>query len=140
MYTTKAEEKDTQTGLTLIEVLAALLLLSLISASIPVIFGTAARWISQARMETTAVAYGVSILDNLRAEREKLDQTNTGKTAEKLYLGGASPYPGITGEITKMQPQLSFPNLYEVTLTITWFQSEQTHNLVLSTVIRKNQR
>lgn len=140
MDTNQAEEQYPQKGLTLIEVLAALLLLALISASIPVIFGGAARWINQARMETTAINYGDSILDDLRSERDKLDQLNTGRNAEELSLGYGSPYPGMNGAITRMQPQVSLPNLYDVTLTITWSQAGQVHNLVLSTVIRKEQR
>lgn len=137
MLGSRDEKEGSQSGLTLIEVLAALLLLSLVSLSIPAIFGPAAQWISKARLETTAVNYAASILDELRSERGKINEFNNGKTAEELDLVCESPYPGMTGQITQMQPQASLPNLYDVRVTVSWSQGGQTHNLQLSTVIRK---
>lgn len=140
MLGAREEREFDQKGLTLIEVLTALLLLSLVSVGIPAIFGPPAQWINKARLESTAVNYAASLLDELRSERGKIDELNTGKTAEDLSLVSESPYPGMTSQITRMQPQQSMPNLYDVMVTVTWFQGGQAHNLQLSTVIRKEQR
>jgi prepilin-type N-terminal cleavage/methylation domain-containing protein len=132
--------KYDQKGLSLIEVLAALLLLSLLAVSIPAIFGPAATWVYKARTETAAVNYAASLLEELRSEPEKIDELNTGKTAEEVSLLTESPYPGMISQITRMQPQQTMPNLYDVMVTITWSQGGQPYNLQLSTVIRKEQR
>jgi prepilin-type N-terminal cleavage/methylation domain-containing protein len=129
-----------QKGLTLIEVLTALLLISLLAVSIPGIFGPVAIWTCKARSETSAVNYAASLLDELRLESEKIDEGNTGKTAEELHLVCTSSYPGMTGTITRMQPQQSMPNLYDVVVTISWFQAGQPQNLQLVTLIRKEPR
>jgi len=137
---TGEQRECNQKGTTLIEVLTALLLLSLVSVSIPAIFGPAAQWIHKARVETTAVNYAASLLDELRSEPGKIDESNTGKTAEELSLVCASPYPGMTNLISRMQPQQSMPFLYDVMVTVSWSQGGQPHNLQLCTVIRKEQR
>jgi len=127
-------------GFTLIEVLTALLLLSWLAVSIPAIFGPVATWVCKARTETTAVNYAASVLEELRSEPGKIDELNTGKTAEELSIGCGSPYQGMTSQITRMQPQQLMPNLYDVMVTVTWSEGGQPHNLQLRTVIRKEQR
>ena len=127
-------------GFTLIEVLTALLLLSWLAVSIPVIFGPVSIWVCKARTETTAVNYAASVLEELRSEPGKIDKLNSGKTAEELSLGCGSSYLGMTSQITRMQPQQLMPNLYDVMVTVTWSQGGQPHNLQLMTVIRKEQR
>lgn len=141
MGLSKLENRDPregrQKGLTLIEVLTALLLLSLVSLSIPAIFSPAAQWINKARIETWAVNYAASLLDELRCEPEKIDEVNCGKTAAELSLVCASPCPGMTGQISRMQPLPYAPLLYDIMVTVTWTQGGQMHTLNLSTVIRK---
>jgi len=133
-------KRHNQKGLTLIEVLTALLLLSLLAVSIPGIFGPVATWTCKARSETTGVNYAASLLDELRLQPDKIDELNIGKTAEELGLVCDSSYPGMTSQITRMQPQPSMPNLYDVMVTVTWLEGGQPHNLQLATLIRKEPR
>lgn len=132
--------RKNQKGFTLIEVLTALLILTLLAISIPAILGPVATWICKARIETTAINYGASLLDELRSKPEKVNSLNAGKTAEEIGLVCESPVPGMTGQISYVQPRPSLPNLYEIILTITYSQAGQPGNLQLVTLIRKDPR
>lgn len=131
---------DNEKGLTLVEVLAALLLLSCLAFSIPAIFGPVATWIAKARMETAAVNYAASMLEELRFEPEKLSRLNSGKTAEELGFGCDVPYTGMIGRISRMEPNSALPGLFEVTATVDWTQAGQPQSMQLVTLIRKEPR
>jgi prepilin-type N-terminal cleavage/methylation domain-containing protein len=132
------QKKYDQQGLSLIEVLASLVLLSLLAFSMLAIFSPVARWINAARHETTAVHYAAAILENLRSEREKIDPVNAGQTAQEIGLASVCPANGMVAEISLIQAQAAYPNLYDVQVTVTWTEGTVTQSLSLSTVIRKN--
>ena len=133
-----AIRKNNQKGLSLIEVLASLVLLSLLACGMLVIFSPAARWIVGARHETTAVYFAAAILENLRWERTKIDPLNSGKNAQEIGLNVASSAPGMVGEISLMQAMPYYPNLYDVMVTVTWMEGKVPRSLSMSTIIRKN--
>ncbi|MEA4923980.1 MAG: prepilin-type N-terminal cleavage/methylation domain-containing protein [Syntrophomonadaceae bacterium] len=132
--------RNNQKGLTLVEILAALLLLSWLAFSITAIFGPAATWIAKARLETTAVSFAASMLEELRAEPEKISPLDSAKTAGEMGLDCESPSAAMCGQIARMQPQPSLPGLYEVTATVEWYQAGQPQSLQMVTLIRKEPR
>ena len=130
--------KNYQKGLCLIEVLASLVLLSLLAFGMLAIFSPTARWIAGARHETTAVYFAAAILEDLRLERTKIDPLNSGKNVQEMGLGMVCPVSGMAGEISLMQALPYYPNLYDVTVTVTWIEGAVPRSLSMSTVIRKN--
>lgn len=131
-------KKHAQQGLSLIEVLASLVLLSLLALTGLAIFSPVARWISAARHETSAVYLAAAILENLRSEREKIDPVNAGRNAQEIGLTGVCPASGMVDEISLIRAQAACDDLYDVMVTITWPEGNATKSLSLSTVIRKN--
>jgi len=116
-------------GMTLIEVLAALVLLALLSTSMLTIFVPPAKWVSQARNQTTAVNYANALLENLRADRSRINTTAaTGVAADVLWPVGdqlhlASPANmQATIVMTPWQEIPSWPNenRYDVVVTVSW--------------------
>lgn len=132
------QKKSKQQGLSLIEVQASLVLLSLLAFSMMAIFSPAARWIAAARQETTAVYFAAAILEKLRSEPGELDPVHTGQTAQGMGLAVVNPGSGMVDKISRMQVQAAYPNLYDVTVTIAWPEGTMTQSISLSTVIRKN--
>ncbi len=128
-----------ETGLTLIEVLASLVLLSLMTVSILSAFTPAASWIGKARRETTASNYAAAILEDLRADRSKIDNSNVGKTAQELFPAYGYPWAGMMDEITRLECQNPpYNNLYNITVTVSWLEGTKTRSLEISTMIRKD--
>jgi Tfp pilus assembly protein PilV len=130
------EPPSHENGSSLIEVLAALVLLSLVGFSLLVIFAPVACWIGEARHETSAAFYAAAILENLRSEREKVDPSNAGKTAQQLALAAVAAEPGLENVISRMEPRDTWSNLYDVTVTISWVAGVEVRSLNLSTIIR----
>lgn len=131
--------KNDEFGLTLIEVLASLVLLSLMSVSILAIFTPASSWISKARRETTASNYASSILEDLRSDRSKIDNNNAGKTAQDLFPAYGYPWAGMTDSITRLERQNPpYNNLYDITVTVSWLEGTETRSLQISTMIKKD--
>ncbi|PKM78582.1 MAG: hypothetical protein CVU90_00875 [Firmicutes bacterium HGW-Firmicutes-15] len=130
---------NNETGLTLIEVLASLVLLSLMIVSILAGFTPAASWISKARRETTASNYATAILEDLRSDRSKIDNSNAGKTAQDLFPSYGYPWAGMKDKVTRLERQNApFNNLYDITVTISWLEGNETRSLKMSTMIKKN--
>lgn len=128
-----------ETGLTLIEVLASLVLLSLITVGITAIFTPAASWISKARWETAASNYAVAVLEELRSDRSKIVEGNSGKTAQELFPASGYPWAGMSDTITRLEHQdPPYNNLYDITVTITWREGTRPRSLQISTIIRKD--
>ncbi|MDD3364776.1 MAG: prepilin-type N-terminal cleavage/methylation domain-containing protein [Syntrophomonas sp.] len=128
-----------ETGLTLIEVLASLVLLSLMTVSIMSAFTPAASWINKARRETTASNYAAAILEDLRSDRNKINNSNAGKSARDLFPAYGYPWAGMTDEITRLERQNPpYSNLYDVTVTVSWSEGTKTRSLQISTMIKKD--
>jgi len=126
-------------GMTLIEVLASLVILGLLAVSVTTIFIPASTWIYKARTETTASNYAFSILETFRADRSKLDSSNTGKSAQNIFPGSGFPWAGMSDELIRMEPQAPpYDHLYDVTVTVRWAEGNAVRHVQLSTIIRKD--
>ncbi len=120
-------------GMTLIEVLAALVLLALLSTSMISIFVPPAKWVSQARTQTTAVNYANALLENLRADRSRIDNFPAGVSADALWPVSDPLYiesPANVQATIVMTPG-GDGNLYDV--VVSWNNGKET----LRSIIRR---
>ncbi len=124
-------------GQTLLEVLAASVLIMLLCGSILAIFSPVAHWIATARSQTMAANYAIAILESLRSQPDMLQAVNAGQSAEELGLAGIYSPAGMANELTCMEPRADYTNLYEVMVTVYWVQGAEDHQLQFGTVIRK---
>ena len=124
-------------GLTLIEVLASIVLLSLLAASVMTVFPPVAGWISTARRVTLASSYAAAVLEGVRSSPNQIDSLYIGKTAQEMFPDAGFPWNGMTDEITRMQLWDTYPNLYEITVKVSWYEGADQHCMELSTIIRK---
>jgi len=124
-------------GLTLIEVLASLVLLSLLTVSILGIFTSTAKWVAKARQETTASNYASAVLEDLRLQRQIINNDNEGLLAEELLPGYGYPWEGMDARITTMEDLNPLHNLYNITVTIFRSGDTQSPILQMSTIMRK---
>ncbi|MDD4802183.1 MAG: hypothetical protein PHF24_04490 [Syntrophomonas sp.] len=125
-------------GLALLEVLAAMVLISLLTICIMSSFCSSANWVSKARHESAASSYAASILENLRAERSKINNSNAGQTAQELLPGCGYPWMGMTDKINRMQSRPApYNHLYDITVTVYWREGVNMESRQLSTIIRK---
>ncbi|MEA1962037.1 MAG: type II secretion system protein [Bacillota bacterium] len=76
-----------QKGFTLLEVLASLVLLGILSTSIVAIFIPAANWVQQARQQTTATNFAATVLENLRADPTQVKEENDEQTVNSQDYG-----------------------------------------------------
>lgn len=126
-------------GLTLIEVLITLVLLTLLASTVIAVYTPADLWIQQARHETEASFYARSILDNLRADRNKINATNHGKSADEIWSGHyykPSGLSDLTSTIDIEKHPADLNRLFNITVTITWIEGHRPYTLVLKTVMR----
>jgi len=122
-------------GLTLIEVLVSLVLLSLLTVSILGIFTPTARWIAIARQETTASNYASAVLEDLREERNYIDNKDD-VPVEEFLSDHNYPSQEMDAYIT-MKKISSFENLYNITVTVNRSGDTESHILQMSTIMRK---
>ena len=126
-------------GMTLIEVLAALILLSIFAVTLLGIFAPAANWINMARKETTASNYASAVLEDLRSNRGALLSDVTYQTPSALLLNETEYKPS---ECPTMQAYITIRSLKEltsiinITVTVEWMEGGQTHSLELMTLMR----
>jgi len=133
-YYNKNEKFHNEKGLTLIEVLASLVLLSILTVSILGVFTSTARWIAKGRQETTASHYASAVLEDLRAERNYIDNQDD-VLAEELLSG--QDYPDEMDAHITMDDLSSLHNLYNITVTIYRAGDNQSPILQMSTIMRK---
>lgn len=130
-------KKGNNKGLTLIEVLASMVLLSLLAVLFTAVFPPAAGWIVHARKETLAASYGCAIIEELRSNRQQIESSNTGKTAQFLFPNAGFPWDGLTDEIVRMQSWGTYNNLYEITVKVSWYEGADQRWMELNTIMRK---
>lgn len=122
-----------ETGMTLLEVLVALVLLSLLASTVLAIFTPTTIWIKKARDETIAANYAFAILESLRADRGKLNGViNVDELIEEK-----PPY--MEANIIRESGVDGFTNLYKVTVIVkrTEDAPETLPLLRMGTIIRK---
>lgn len=100
-------------GMTLLEVLVALVLLSLLASTVLAIFTPTTIWIKKARDETIASNYAFAILEDLRAHREKLNGV-----IDPDDLMAEKPVD-MEADIVGESEIDGFSNLYKITVTVT---------------------
>lgn len=119
-------------GMTLIEVMASLVILALISTTVAAVFTPASKWVKEARSETTASNYARAVLENLRADRTKIILSNNEKTADELWPAYMYHPPGMTAKICIKASGVN--GLYEVTVKVK--RSDINEDLEVRTLIR----
>lgn len=121
-------------GLTLLEVLFALLLLSLMAVSGLGLFLTANLWINQGRQQTIASCYASSILEELRSKGQL-------ESGQKQYLAADSEELN-SDSLQNMQAILSInkrvdiEHLYDVSVELSWQEGSNSRSLILKTIMR----
>ncbi|MDD2510225.1 MAG: hypothetical protein PHP26_08305 [Syntrophomonas sp.] len=129
-----------QEAMTLLEVLLALVLLTLIANVALAIFTTSAIWIKHSCHESTASYYAASLLEELREKTENIETVSLA-APEELGLGeGYTPSipPGISAKID-MERVNDMDRLYRVRVTVCWDEGEEKRKLCLVTMIRKEE-
>lgn len=130
-------------GLTLIEVLAVLVLVALLTSTVVVVYIPANMWLQQARFETAAIFYARSILENLRADKDKVNAGNQGKSADEIWADHKYKPAQLsdltsTIDIEKRPGELS--HLFNVSVTVNWTEGVKSRSLVLKTVINSKKK
>ncbi len=124
-------------GQSLIEILAALVIVCLLIGSLISVYSPVSLWISHSRWETAAANYGFAMLECLRSQPDQLDESNQGKSAQELGLPCGEPEQNLSSELTGVQPLPDDPNLYHVEVSVQWNQGTETGCIQMSTLIRK---
>lgn len=148
-------------GMTLLEVLAALVILELMAAGLVTLFAISGKWIAEAERNTRANDYAIAIMETVRAYAGEL-QTSTlpsmpvedkNNSDEDFYfhLNTMQPEheikapPGMNAAIniapyddsrlyTGFRPTLT-NNLFQVDVTVSWEEAGHVHRLPMSTVV-----
>lgn len=137
-------KNSNEQGVTLIEVLAALVLLLILSTTIIAVFTPASLWIQQARNETTASNYARAVLEDLRSDRAQIKLGNSDKYADEIWSPHSYQPPEPpdmrakldirTASQAGIDPESDLANLYAVTVKVIWNNDED--ELIMQTVIR----
>jgi prepilin-type N-terminal cleavage/methylation domain-containing protein len=131
--------KNNYQGMTLIEVLAALILLSILAVTLVGIFTPTASWIYGARKETTACNYAAAVLEDLRSNRAVLASGVTRQTPSSLSLDETEYKPA---DCPTMQAYISMSSrtestaIFDIAVTVEWTEGSQTRSMKLMTIMR----
>ena len=106
-----------QKGLSLLEVLAAMALLTLGVTYIMGGFGNAARWNQEAYMSTQAISLAVGIVETYKARPDQI-QVMPETAISHLGMGLEVP-PGVEATVTIDEYDRSL-NLYQVLVRVSW--------------------
>ncbi|MDD3023813.1 MAG: hypothetical protein PHE26_07945 [Syntrophomonadaceae bacterium] len=131
---------ERERGTSLLEVLAALAMLALLTTTVLAVFLPAGLWIKRAREETTAANYAAAILEELRDNRSLLQPV---KEISPEDLGLSEQYRpdiphGIEAHITTELIN-GYSQLYKADVLVMWKEGNQLCKLNMATVIRKDQ-
>lgn len=129
-----AEEEK---GFSLVEVIAALLVVSLLVVLVDDAFVAPSRWTSSANQETMACNLGNSGLEILRSDTTKLDEANQGRSFDDLFPEIGIPDYEMSGEIVQLQSWPDHPFLYTVVVRIIPSEGNDDKCWEFGTVIRK---
>lgn len=130
--------REQEKGSALLEVLAALAMLAILTTTVLAIFTSTGLWISKAGNETAAANYAASILEDLRDQRGQL------QAAEHMVpedLGLDQQYkPGFPAGINahiSMEPMAGYSRLYKVEVLVNWNEGTELCEIKMATLIRK---
>lgn len=127
-------------GTTLIEVLAALALVSLMAVGVSAALVNASGWNRMAADETRATAYAVEIMELIKASRRNLSDLSPGTYSDGLgnwnYLGlaTAGARQGMEARVSVTDYELD-SGLYRVDVEVSWETVGKIHHVGLSSVI-----
>lgn len=121
-------------GLTLLEVLATLVLLSLLTVSSMSIFNPTFNWIIKSGHRTAANCYAASVLEDLRVNRDKITIVSNVAVSQ---LGFRQEYKAreMNAEIS-MFARDEIEDLFDVIVTVTWVEGSKECSLHLNTILR----
>lgn len=131
--------QEYEKGSTLLEVLLALIMLSVLTTTVLAIFSPTGLWICKARNETTVSNYAFALLEDLRDQRSLLHEAN-GISPEDLGLNQQYK-PGVPAGITtriSMEVMSGFSQLYKVNISLGWSEGNQIREVNMATLIRKD--
>lgn len=121
----------------MIEVLAALIILCLLTMTVLTVFVPAAVWTVNARMETQASHYAAQILENARCRTANLDNPDVIGQHTVAQFGQLL---GLTLELPdeKMQANVivePYETLYRITVIVKWNEGSAARSL--TTMVRR---
>ncbi len=119
---------DDEKGLTLVEVLASLVLLCLITTSVLAIFTPASAWVAQARSQTDACNYARGILDTMRSNRSLV----TARTFDGKDIWPDTPYTSMDAIVQVSPAELN--GLFYVAVRVDY----NGNSLTMRTALRGN--
>jgi len=129
--------KEEENGFTIIEIIAALFLISLLVLWVDSVFIAAVKWELYSRQDTMACNYGSEVLENLRSETSKLDVSNQGQSISELFPEIITPENGMNAIIEQMEPWPGYPHLYTVVVNVIQCVGSNCRCWQFATVIRK---
>lgn len=140
MFLIVTKIKENSHGMTLLEVLVALILLSLITINILTIYITSSGSLNRARRETTASHYCFAVMENLRENRNVLTAGINHQLPLSLNID-ETPYkpsdsPIMQAYIT-MNPRSDIGSTFDVIVTVEWLEGQQIRTLSMVTILRK---
>lgn len=120
-----------ENGFSLIEVMAGLVMLSLITVTLLGLFSTSSIWVTKGGQQTRASDYGVELLENIRAHAEKLpslfeppnlpppyDAAKVSSFLGYMEIDPADLSSGLQDSITAISVEKKSDNLFQVTVDI----------------------
>lgn len=142
---------NNQEGMTLVEVMAALVILSLLCVSMLGLYTSSQMWISKAGVRVQASEYAAAIMENIRARSEKLNSvTMTGSPPTATYMDtdishsafSLSPLAMVVNDPARFTEQVKISpyspgehNLYSVTVTVSWVRGDKNDSYTLTSVV-----
>ena len=132
------QQLGSEKGATLVEVLAALAMLGVLTTMVLAIFAPTGIWIGKARNETTAANYASALLEDLRDQRSLLQSADS---ISPEGLGLVQPYKpahpaGINARID-MELMTGYSGLYKVEVDVSWNEGTELREVKMATLIRK---
>ncbi len=131
-------EQNQEKGATLLEVLAALAILAILTTAVLAVFIPTGLWISKAGNETSAANYAAAILEDLRDQRSRLQTANSISPENLGLVQQYKPgFPvGINAHIS-MEPMASYSKLYKVEVLVRWNEGTELCKITMATLMRK---
>lgn len=131
-------DRDREKGTALLEVLAALAMLAVLTTTVLAVFTPTGLWISKARNETTAANYAAAILEDLRDQRSRLQAADSISPEDLGLTQLYKPdFPaGINARIS-MEIMTGFSRLYKVEVLVDWNEGTELREVKMATLMRK---
>ncbi|MGE5404882.1 MAG: type IV pilus modification PilV family protein [Candidatus Saccharibacteria bacterium] len=120
-----------QSGMTLIEVLASLVIITIVFMSVLSVFMSGMAWISGSSRRTEAVNYAASVIEELKAHP---DMVKAGAGEVRSLCTGLTPPDGIGAAwiCREYRPELG---LYSIEVDVYWSSGSHQQNEQLVTLV-----